>query len=157
MNSVQDVDRIEPLKHKNFKAVQKHLQPEIDEMVQFLLERANSGTAFPGLPKLEKRNIRAVVVDHRRGMAYTRFNSMSVPLWSYQRGREHFMYYTAHELSHLYSNSGGHGELFHKTFKRICPMNLWKFERRGFPGAWKQFGETSVAMIIKNKEKKNGK
>lgn len=126
---------------KNFKRVVAHLQPAINAMVAELLA-GEVPENFPEPPD-PGNPVHAVVVENKQGMCYRHHNSMSVPLWAYERGEDYFMYYTAHELSHLISSASLHQREFYKVFKRLCPKRLWRFEITAFPRAWKKFGQSA--------------
>jgi len=109
---------------RRWKKVQAHLQDDIDAVVAMLNERVQENDRIGG--------IQAVVVDCRRGWCFSKDREFSVPLAAYMRGFDQFLWYTAHELSHiyadLYSNSQGHDRAFYEWFVKICPREVQKLE-----------------------------
>jgi hypothetical protein len=96
------------------KKVMSRLQSEIDAAVEML----NVGG----------KKIKGFVTNTHCGRAYRIQMSISVPLWAYNQGTDYFLYYTAHEISHLYSPERGHNYLFYRRFMKICPKEFQHFE-----------------------------
>jgi len=78
--------------------------------------------------RINPNSVRGYVVASKRGHAYTRQSEFSVPEWAYNKSSGYFVYYVAHELSHIIGyrkfRSHGHDREFYDVFKRICPKDL---------------------------------
>jgi len=102
-----------------WKKVRKEFQEELDAVVTELsIERLGD----------RSKDVEGVIVDVRQGKAFPSRGEFSVPLWSLRRGRGFFTYYVAHELAHLYAETGSHDERFYRWFKLICPEEFQGYE-----------------------------
>jgi len=105
---------------KRFRRVQYHLQDEINAMIKKIEE---------GIPKsLRIDGVKGVIVESRRGWSYPKVKEFSVPLAAYERGYDFFIYYTAHEMAHIYANTPAHNEEFYEWFRVLCPEEFQKYE-----------------------------
>jgi len=75
------------------------------------------------------------LVDQCRGRAYAEKGFVTIPLWAEKKGKDYFLYYIAHEFSHILSLSHSHDFAFYKPFMRICPKGLQHFELDYKPSA----------------------
>ena len=88
---------------KKLRKIQHHLQDKIDSMVVEIL----SNTPYSEF----RKEVRGYIADIKRGRAYYNDNVFTVPLWAFKpdypknvRSKGgYFVYYVAHELSHLIS------------------------------------------------------
>lgn len=94
------------------------LQSELDAAIDMLL--SDAGVELPA-------DWHCFVTDTRAGRTRRSHTgqTLTVPLWAYRRGAEYFLYYVAHELSHIFRNADGrtwhHDAGFMEWFRRICP------------------------------------
>ena len=113
--------------------IQLHLQDKIDDIIIRIL----SNTPYYEFHK----EVRGYIADVARGRAHTKYNVFTVPLWAYKpdypknikSNGGYFVYYVAHELSHLisYKVYGGrcnHDSRFYHIFTNICPEEYQHFE-----------------------------
>jgi len=75
------------------------------------------------------------LVDQCKGRAYIGKGFVTVPQWAEERGRDYFLWYIAHELSHILSCSHLHDFTFYKMFLQICPESLQHHELHYKPSA----------------------
>lgn len=79
--------------------------------------------------------IRCYIVDNGKGRARYSEQTFSVPLWAllHPKGEGFFIYYVAHELSHLLRDKDGergimHDYEFYKIFMQVCPKEFQHWE-----------------------------
>lgn len=115
------------------KKIKPHLQEKIDKVIDLLLHNT---------PYNEfRKDISGYIADVSRGRAHSADFVFTVPLWAYKPDHPknlksnggYFIYYVAHELSHLISHKlyGGkcnHDPGFYEVFKKICPEEYQHFE-----------------------------
>ena len=118
------------MKHDKPSRIVNQFQGEIDCAISLLVSPAYLETWL--LP-------RGYVVGSSRGRSYSKQGAISVPLWAYRKGTDYFLYYAAHELSHLFSMSDGHDFKFYQHFMRICPIEFQHFEL-GYKPSAKKYG-----------------
>jgi len=81
-----------------------------------------------------KYRYKGYVADTVNGRAYTDGYQFTVPLWAYDKGKDYFTYYIAHELSHQIhrlincDKKGKHDRKFYEIFMKLCPSKLQYFE-----------------------------
>lgn len=62
-----------------------------------------------------------------------------VPTWALEAGEDYALYYTAHELAHVYqwienpASRLNHTKLFYSQFMRLCPESVQHFELKYKP------------------------
>jgi len=86
------------------------------------------------------------VADVRTGLAYTFFQKYTIPLWAYRQGPELFLYYVAHELSHLVCQEHGHGKRFYEVFFKLCPAWAYHHESGYKPRNYVRYGKEFGAL-----------
>lgn len=133
------------MKVKRLKKIQYHLQEELDKTIKSLLVNT----------EFTSEGIKGYIADVKRGFAHFNYQ-FTVPLWTYNKtGSEkymkeegYFIYYVAHELSHIlsYKKHGpikgkGHNKNFYEIFKIICPKEYQCFEIPYKPSAKKYINE----------------
>jgi hypothetical protein len=116
---------------KNTPKVYKRV-PSKDPILRKMAETLISN-AFPSDPIMMEilADFDIYCVNQRRGVCHNYRRYLTVPLWSFTRplnkDENYWIYYLAHELSHIYAadlGEGGHGSIFMKIFKMICPEEL---------------------------------
>lgn len=71
------------------------------------------------------------VVAQRRGVCNWIKKYITLPLWAIESplGKGYWIYYLAHELAHTDTyREPGHGPLFMKRFKELCPIEYQHYE-----------------------------
>jgi len=57
-------------------------------------------------------------------------NYIVIPKWLFRYSEKYLIkYYILHELSHILSHESKHNKKFYDIFKKICPRELWHYER----------------------------
>ena len=117
---------------KTVKNIQPQLQEIIDSTIQCLLIEFSKIEDYKDIDITE---IRGYIVDGNRGYAHLKQGYFTVPFWAYKKGiNDYFIYYTAHELSHIitwrkYCDEKGHHDFkFYDIFMKICPKEFQKYE-----------------------------
>lgn len=100
-------------------------QHHLDALIPWLLLQYDK--------RISVNTFKGYVTDTRRGRAYVSKGIFTVPLWAYNRGSDYFMYYAAHEMSHIIAwrkNHKGvsHDKYFYDVFKKLCPITHQKHE-----------------------------
>ena len=116
------------------RSIQSQFQNAIDTIIAGLLATT---------PYYDMRSeIHGYIADTRRGRANTDDMDFTIPYWAYNPDYKHnkktngcgyFIYYVAHELSHLiaFKKYGGkvhHDYRFYEVFMSICPKEYQHFE-----------------------------
>jgi len=117
------------------KKIQPQLQKHIDEAITKLL----SGTSY----QKYRNEVQGYIADVVRGHAHSKESMFTVPYWAfkpdYPKNRRtnggYFLYYVAHELSHIIAVKIHGGKCFHDpnfygVFMDICPKEYQHFELR---------------------------
>lgn len=114
--------------------IQSQFQEQIDNIISKLLVTTPYNKY--------KRGIRGYIADVVCGRATYYDKCFTVPFWAfksdYEKNKEtngcgYFIYYVAHELSHLishkvYRDICHHDYRFYKIFQEICPKEYQHFE-----------------------------
>jgi len=113
--------------------IQPHLQERIDKAI------ANILTSTPYNEFIKE--VKGYIADVVRGKSHTKNNTFTVPYWAYKpdypKNRKsnggYFIYYVAHELSHLiaykkFKHGSNHNFEFYQIFMEICPKEYQHFE-----------------------------
>lgn len=113
--------------------IEPQIQNKIDEVIDGIL----CNTPYNDF----RKEIQGYVADVVRGRAYSKEAVFTVPYWAYRptypKNRKtkggYFIYYVAHELTHLIAHKkfGGrcnHDSNFYKIFMEICPKEYQHFE-----------------------------
>ena len=98
-----------------------------DRKIVRVIEHLKTTGHITSHQRLWLRTINLTVKDTQRG--YARFTGFSVPLWAYNKGEYFFTYYVCHEMSHIFTKGWTHDKGFYETFRKICPEELWHFEK----------------------------
>ena len=97
---------------------------KLKDMIAYLLSNYDN--------RINPKLISGHITDTVRGRSYSRDSFITVPRWAYKFHHDYFMYYTAHELSHIITwrryRSRGHGKDFYKIFCKLCPKEVQHFE-----------------------------
>jgi len=80
---------------------------------------------------------RVYLVNQCRGRAYLKKGFVTIPKWAEVKGKDYFLWYVSHELSHMLGNTKYHDFAFYKMFIQICPENLQHHELKYKPTAAK--------------------
>ena len=81
------------------------------------------------------RSTKVYVTNTRSGYANSENSYVTIPLWAQNREPAYFLYYIAHELSHILTHLKFdrkayivHGKDFYQCFRHICPTELQHYE-----------------------------
>jgi len=114
------------MRKRSIRLIYPEYQDELDSIIKSLLLTYNKGAHL--------HKIHAHVTGTVRGRAYKTYQ-FTIPLWAYNRGKDYFTYYTAHELSHILVyikyrgiESRPHGEEFYIIFRQLCPLEVQHYE-----------------------------
>jgi len=80
---------------------------------------------------------RAYLVNQCRGRAYLKQGFVTIPKWAEAKGKDYFLWYVAHELSHILARTKYHDFSFYKIFMMTCPEKLQHYELHYKPTAAK--------------------
>jgi hypothetical protein len=76
------------------------------------------------------------VVDQRRGRCYYDKGTITIPLWVIQSKKiGQKTWYISHEIAHIHAPRDGHGQMFMRALKRICPKEFQHYELEYKPRA----------------------
>jgi len=108
----------------------KELNPEILKVSNRIINRTEIN---PALKCTVKTGYRLFVTDTVCGRTTYEKGWITVPKWAYDRGKDYFTYYVAHELAHAfayerYGNVVTHGKEFYDFFNILCPKVHQHFE-----------------------------
>lgn len=113
----------------------KKIDHELSAKLEIAIEDLLYGTKY--WSKFKRLDVDCYITDTDTGRVKSRYGkrTLTVPKWAYEsKGKkkgqddpDYFLYYVAHELSHLFSNHG-HRKLFYKAFTQICPNYLQHHE-----------------------------
>ena len=118
----------------------KEHQAELDKIINKLLSNAKISHSL----KNKVNNYRFFVCDVVQGWTHNNNLTSTIPLWAKEKSQDYFIYYIAHELSHVVNfcnkTNDHHGKKFYEFFKLICPVDYQHFELGYKPQNAKKFG-----------------
>lgn len=126
---------------KRFTKLQPQFQHEVNLIAQILMAAAG----------YKANGITGHVTDTQIGKASPTLNQFTIPYRVYKdrkRRRSYYIYYIAHELSHLvrmhiHGKIGNHDAEFYEIFKQICPEK-WQHYELNYKKSCKKYGITKT-------------
>ena len=103
---------------------------QLTHKIEVAVEDLLHGTEY--WERFKNKNFDCLITDTNRGRCTKR--NLTVPLWAYKGThkakdkQDYFIYYLAHELSHIFARGHCHKRSFYNIFKKICPKYLQKYE-----------------------------
>ena len=118
---------------RTLRMVQPQFQDKIDGAIDAILMQSQYSKY--------RKEIKGFIADVTRGRAHYSDRVFTVPFWAYKPTHPknmatnggYFIYYVAHELSHLvshikYGENCCHDHRFYEIFAELCPIEYQHFE-----------------------------
>lgn len=121
-----------------------------NDMRALWLANLDAGVRAVARQIIQDANWQIFVVNQRRGRCYYKSRTITIPMWAVLQDKSkqgYSTWYTAHELSHVFTPGADHGPEFMAKLIEICPTSCIEYELGYKPRNAAQAGIGQIGLM----------